>query len=89
MPVAFVPTSPQPVGWQPPGQIAHVVLAAANDTDNDLLPDAFETSHFGSSTLYDRFDDPDGDGANNLEEFLNGTSPTWQDNDADLDGFPN
>lgn len=54
-----------------------------NDVDNDLLPDVCEPN-----MAQDRYDDPDGDGANNLEEFLAGTSMVdGNDNDSDGDGL--
>jgi hypothetical protein len=57
-----------------------------NDTDNDLLPDYWEPN-----SNQDRYDDQDKDGANNLEEFLAGTSPTDANdpngNDTDGDGL--
>jgi hypothetical protein len=88
VPRTFSPPDTAPSGWEPPGQIASAALAAANDLDNDLLPDPWEAAHFGSSILHDRYDDPDGDGADNLEEFLGGTLPVIPDNDADGDGLP-
>jgi hypothetical protein len=69
----------------PPGALTNAVLPNANDVDNDLLPDAWETNYFGG-TSYGRYDDPvDNDGANLLEEFLAGKSPTVPDNDIDGD----
>ena len=34
-------------------------------------------------------DDPDGDGATNIEEFVNGGNPAGSDTDTDHDGMPN
>lgn len=50
------------------------VLPAPADLDNDGLPDDWETHYFGHSTA-GADDDPDGDGASNLEECLAGTDP--------------
>lgn len=44
------------------------------DTDNDLLPDAWETSRFGNLNA-NSAGDADGDGRSNREEYLRGTSP--------------
>lgn len=62
--------------------IAHASRTGYNDADNDLLPDAVEPD-----TAQDRYDDPDGDGATNLDEILAGRSPAVADNDADGDGL--
>jgi Immunoglobulin domain/Divergent InlB B-repeat domain/Immunoglobulin I-set domain len=45
------------------------------DTDNDGLPDLWEYRYFGD-LHYDGTDDPDGDGVNNHDEYLDGTDPT-------------
>ncbi len=44
------------------------------DTDNDGLPDWWETDHFGNLAQA-ATDNPDGDNFPNLEEFLTGTAP--------------
>jgi subtilisin family serine protease len=44
------------------------------DTDNDGLPDWWETEHFGN-LAESATDNPDGDSFPNLEEFLSGTAP--------------
>jgi hypothetical protein len=56
------------------------------DTDNDLLPDFWEERCFGNINRYDRYDDPDGDMGNNLEEFLREMDPN-DPNDDDEDGL--
>jgi hypothetical protein len=45
-----------------------------SDTDADGLPDAWENLHFGSLG-FGASDDPDGDGFNNLQEYLEGAQP--------------
>lgn len=80
--------------WAPPEYIAEANTVSMdvndyNDVDNDLLPDYWEKQYFNSIDVNDRYDDPDGDGANNLEEFLAGTSMVDEnDNDSDGDGLP-
>jgi hypothetical protein len=54
---------------------AAVVRGGVTDTDGDGLPDAWETQYFGSNTAASPTDDADGDGFNNLQEFLLGTHP--------------
>ncbi len=59
------------------------------DTDDDGLPDGFEHEH--SEILdplvgTDAMLDPDGDGLDNLGEFLNGTDPDSADSDTDSVG---
>jgi hypothetical protein len=71
-----------PLNTWPPGAVGSQVLTNANDLDNDLLPDTWEPN-----PALGRWDDPDGDGANLLEEFLAGRSPTIPDNDLG-DGLP-
>ena len=46
-----------------------------SDTDNDQLPDAWETQFNLDPRLSDASGDPDGDGISNLEEFQQGTHP--------------
>jgi hypothetical protein len=48
-----------------------------NDTNGDGLPDAWQIQYFGSITAPQAAPgaDPDGDGFNNLQEYLAGTSP--------------
>lgn len=45
------------------------------DSDNDGLPDGWESQHFGNSTAADPNTDPDRDGLSNLQEYLAGTDP--------------
>ena len=45
------------------------------DTDLDGLPDSWEITYFNSLTFQRGGGDRDGDGASNLDEFLDGTNP--------------
>jgi len=84
----------------PPGTIAEARRSVndVDDTDNDLQRDDWELQHFGNLNQ-DRYGDPDGDRAYNLEEFLagivameahpqfvGGGSPSLSDNDEDGSG---
>ncbi|HUI08256.1 MAG TPA: hypothetical protein VL486_14750 [Verrucomicrobiae bacterium] len=46
------------------------------DSDHDGLPDSWELKYFGDLTSQDGTGDPDGDGFNNLQEYLADTDPT-------------
>ncbi|MES2996758.1 MAG: hypothetical protein V4733_08105 [Verrucomicrobiota bacterium] len=46
------------------------------DTDQDGMPDAFETAHDLSTSQDDSLDDADGDGIPNIFEYKNGSSPS-------------
>lgn len=52
------------------------------DTDNDQIGDAWELEHFGTLARDGR-GDLDGDGLENLQEFMLGTSPIASDSDGD------
>jgi Tol biopolymer transport system component len=56
------------------------LVDAAIDSDNDGIPDAWMMQHFGhplgqANDLSRAQDDADGDGMNNLQEYLAGTDP--------------
>jgi uncharacterized protein (TIGR03790 family) len=55
---------------------AHITLRATNDADRDGLPDSWERSYFGGIYAFSGTDDADGDGANNLNEYIADTNPT-------------
>lgn len=45
------------------------------DVDADQLPNEWETTFFGGETLARSADDPDADGASNVDEYIAGTHP--------------
>ena len=49
--------------------------SANDDYDGDGLPDAWELTYWPSIYSYNGTGDPDGDGVNNMEEYLEGTVP--------------
>ncbi|HMO52373.1 MAG TPA: hypothetical protein PKE26_15800 [Kiritimatiellia bacterium] len=55
-------------------RVMSVDIVIADDDDSDGLPDWWEWQYFGNLN-YDDEDDPDGDGFNNMSEFLGGTLP--------------
>lgn len=57
------------------------------DGDGDGLMDVWEMQYFGNITAYSGSDDPDIDGATNLEEQLRGSHPIITDADWDNDGW--
>ncbi len=63
----------------------HTVTAsfAAEDADDNGLPDAWELAYFGT-TAVDPDADPDGDLVTNLDEYRNGSDPTVADLDPSL-----
>lgn len=48
-------------------------------SDQDLLPDVWETRYFGSATGADADSDPDGDGRTSYLEYLTGLNPLQRD----------
>jgi hypothetical protein len=99
VPKEYEPNDFEEVGFSPSNAIAeantvHMDVNDYNDRDNDLLPDYWELEYFDKvDDANDRYNDPDGDGANNLEEFLidpNLAEPNMKptdpyDNDLDND----
>jgi hypothetical protein len=65
-----------------------IVRTGLADANADGLPDAWKRYYFGDQPQ-SAFDDPDGDGLNNLAEFQMGTNPTKPDSDGNgvLDGL--
>jgi hypothetical protein len=69
--------------------VAHVqtdVIANGADTDGDGLPDAWERLHFGDLSPGAE-DDPDGEGMNNLQEYLADTDPLNADENLRITAF--
>ena len=50
--------------------------APSGDSDGDGMPDWWESQYFGGATNADAHTDSDGDGAENLEEYIADTDPT-------------
>ncbi|HWA27858.1 MAG TPA: LamG-like jellyroll fold domain-containing protein [Lacunisphaera sp.] len=58
------------------------LTVSSTDTDQDGMPDAWETQYFGSLG-HNGLADGDLDGLNDIQEFLHGSDPTVPDFDAD------
>jgi hypothetical protein len=62
----------------PRGTIREVSIRAIDDIDGDCLADTWEAFFFGGNG-FGQSEDPDGDGSNNLTEFIDGTNPLIPD----------
>lgn len=71
----FVTTTGNLLDSAPDGVLFQGVTPDAKDTDLDGLPDDWEIRYFGSIDKYSWNDDPDGDGFDNLHEYLADTNP--------------
>jgi hypothetical protein len=72
----FVTTTGAVLDQAKDGIVFQGVTPDPNDTDLDGLPDSWEIRYFGSIEKFNWSDDPDGDGSDNLHEFLADTDPT-------------
>jgi len=61
------------------GQIDEGAGSAGADSDNDGLPDFWETQYFRTVSLFNADDDPDDDGISNIDEFRSGSDPNVSD----------
>lgn len=66
-------------------QIVNVIHQPQTDSDLDGLDDTWEQKHLGDLSQNEN-DDPDKDGLNNLEEYLNQLNPVIADAHIDHDG---
>jgi Bacterial TSP3 repeat len=68
-----------------------IQIVEGGDTDNDGMPDSYETANGLNPLVNDRALDLDSDGSQNFAEFTNGTKPNDSDTDDDnlLDGAEN
>jgi hypothetical protein len=70
----------------------HFTIGIGEDSDDDGLEDDWEETHFGDLS-HDGTVDSDGDGLNDLQEYLKNTDPNNRDSDGDTvedndDKFP-
>jgi len=70
-------------GISTPDMGAYEFLHVSLDTDGDGIPDAWEMTHGLNRLVNDAAGDPDGDGLNNLQEYLYSTNPHVGDTDGD------
>jgi len=69
------------------GQLVRLDFAEP-DSDGDRLPDQWETRYFGNASGADPMADPDRDGRNNLQEYIDGTDPLVADGRHPADRSP-
>src|SRR5262245_18042697 len=69
------------------GQLVRLDLPEP-DSDGDRIPDRWELQYFGSASGADAAADLDGDGRNNLQEFIDGTNPLVADGRHPADRSP-
>lgn len=62
-----------------------IVISGLSDSDYDTMPDTWEIETGLDPAQDDRFNDPDQDGLENIDEYLKGTDPL--STDTDLDGI--
>ena len=84
------PLASTPNGFTDYGSIGAYYLSgnmpAPDDLDGDDLPDTWEIEQFGSAAALPS-DDPDGDGADNLSEYIAGTDPNDDQSTFSISGF--
>jgi hypothetical protein len=61
---------------------ASATVSVFVDSTGDLLPDSWQMAHFGNLTSQRAAGDPDQDGIDNLDEFLDGTDPNSSDQNS-------
>jgi hypothetical protein len=69
------------IAGSPPEAIASASAIFYTDDNNDLLPNSANPAFQG------RYNDPDGDGVGNLDEYVAGKNVAVADNDVDADGL--
>ena len=84
------PLAPTPSGFTDYGSIGAYDLSgtmpAPDDLDGDGLSDMWEIEQFGSVDSSPS-DDPDGDGSDNVSEYIAGTDPNDAASTLSIDGF--
>ena len=72
------PLDDDPVGYVQYGSLGQYSIMGLlpGDADSDGIPDEWETTYFSSTAEADPAADSDGDGTDNLTEYIAGTDPT-------------